>query len=85
MSKLSNGVWNQGLMCHVVWLTYDFHNHTGQLHLLDGENCDMTGCVALFEGIDSEVTTISTISGTKQDMMYRKVGSVWHPLLPSEA
>ncbi len=64
-------------------MAYDFRSHTGQLYLLDGDCCDMTGCVALFEGTDPKVTAINTYSGDKADTVYRKEGTGWNALLPS--
>ena len=49
--------------------------------MLDGNNCDMAGCVALFEQIDLEVKEIETFSGNRPDTLYRKEGKVWKPLL----
>ena len=83
MSKSSSGIWNDRLMCNVVSLTYDFRSHTGQLYLSDGDCCDMTGCVAIFEGIEPKVTAINTHSGDQSDTMYRKEGTEWRALLPS--
>ncbi len=74
MSKPTKGPWDERLKCHVVSLTYDFRSQTGQVYLLDGDCCDMTGCVALFQGIDPKVTAIDTYSGDKADTVYRKEG-----------
>jgi len=84
MSKPTRAAWDERLMCHVFSLTYDFCNHTGQLCLLDADCCDMRGCVALFEGIDPKVTTINTFAGDRADTVYRKEGTEWNVLLPSE-
>lgn len=81
MSEPTEDTWDERLKCHVVSLTYEFHTHTGQLYLLDGDCCDMTGCVALFEGIDPEVKAIKTYSGDKADTVYRKKGTEWNALL----
>jgi hypothetical protein len=83
MSKPTSAPWDERLKCHVVSLAYDCCSHTGQLYLLDGDCCDMTGCVALFKGIDPKVTAINTYSGDKADTVYRKEGTEWKALLPS--
>jgi hypothetical protein len=84
MSNPRSAAWDERLKCHVVSLAHDFRSHTGQLHLPDGDCCDMTGCVALFEGIDPQVTAINTYSGDKADTVYRKEGTEWNALLPSK-
>lgn len=84
MSKPTKATWDKRLKCSVVSLTYDFGSHTGQLYLLAGDCCDMTSCVALFEGIDPKVTAIDTYSGDEADTMYRKDRTEWHALVPSE-
>ncbi len=83
MSRMTGVTWNERLKCGVVSLAYDFGSHTGQLHLPDGDCCDMTGCVALFQGIDPKVTAIHTHSGGQADTVYRKGGTEWNALLPS--
>jgi hypothetical protein len=83
MSEPTRAVWNERLRCHVVSLAHDFRNHTGQVYLLDGECCDMTGCVALSEEIDPEVTAVRTFSGDRADTMYRKQGKEWSAFPPS--
>jgi hypothetical protein len=75
---------DQRLKCHVISLAYDFRRHEGQLYLLDGDCCDMTGCVNLFEGIDPKVTAISTFSGDNADTVYRKEGKEWNALFPTK-
>jgi hypothetical protein len=67
MSKPTRAAWDKRLMCNVVSLTYDFRSHMGQLYLLDRDCCDMTGWVALFEGIDPKVTAIKTYSGDEEN------------------
>jgi hypothetical protein len=84
MSKPTRALWDERLKCQVASLTYDFRAHKGQLYLLDGDCCDMTGCVALFEGIDSKVTAISTFFGDKADTMYCKERKEWKALLPRQ-
>lgn len=84
MSKPTRGVCDDRLKCNVISLAYDFRTHTGQLYLLDGDCCDMTGCVALFEKIDRKVKAINTYSGDQEDTMYRKEGKEWNAFLPSK-
>ena len=40
--------WDERLKCGAVSLSYDFASLKGELHLPDGDVCDMTGCIALF-------------------------------------
>jgi hypothetical protein len=82
MSKPTRAAWDERLKCSVVSLAYDFRSHTGQLYLLDGDCCDMTGCVALFGEIDPKVTAINTYSGDQADTVYHKKGTEWSALLP---
>jgi hypothetical protein len=83
MINSTEAVWDERLMCHVVALDYVFSSHTGQLFMSDGGCCDMTGCVALFAGIDPQVTAIDTYSGDEIDTMYRKDGNAWTAFLPN--
>ena len=84
MSEPTRAIWDKRLKCNVVSLTYDFRSRTGQLYLLDGDCCDMTGCVDLFEAIDPTVTAIDTYSGDEADTVYRKQGTEWRALIASE-
>ena len=70
--------WDERLMCRVISLTYDFPGRTGRLHLFEGDCCDMSGCVSLFEGIDPQVAAIHTYSGDRADTLYRKKGTKWY-------
>jgi hypothetical protein len=83
MNRPTRAVLDERLMCHVVSLAYDFRNHTGQLYVGDGECCDMSGCVALFEGIDPEVKAVNTFAGDQADTAYRKKGNDWSVIPPS--
>jgi hypothetical protein len=83
MSRPKTTALYERLKCEVVSLAYDFRSHTGELYMADGHCCDMTGCVALFEGIDPKVTAINTYSGDEADTMYRKGGEEWKAFLPS--
>lgn len=76
-------LWDERLMCRVLSLTYDFRSQTGRLHMADGDCCDMEGCVALFQGIDPQATTIKTFSGSIPDMIYHKHGGDWSALVPA--
>ena len=81
---MSRTSWDERLKCGVVSLAYDFRSRTGQLYLPDGHCCDMTGCIALFQAIDPDVTAIKTYSGDKADTAYRKKGTEWKALLSSK-
>jgi hypothetical protein len=69
--------WQRQLSCRVKAVAYDTATRVGVLRMADGDCCDMTGCVALFERIASDVQTIQTYSGDQADTRYRKVGGVW--------
>ncbi len=84
MSKPTEAALDERLKCNVVSLAYDFRSRTGQLYLLDGDCCDIIGCVALFAGIDPKVMAINTYSGDRADTVYRKNGTEWNALLPSK-
>jgi hypothetical protein len=77
MNMLTKAAWDDRLQCRLISLTYDFRTRTGQVYLFEGDCCDMTGCVTLFEGIDSEVTAVDTFAGDKADAVYRKQGRKW--------
>jgi hypothetical protein len=80
MSKPTKALWDERLMCDVISLGYDFHSRTGRLYMAHGNCCDMTGCVELFEAIDSEAEAIHTYSGDKADTAYRREGKKWKAL-----
>jgi hypothetical protein len=64
------------LQCGVVRLSYDFGAQIGELHMDDGDCCDMEGCIGLFARIDPDVIEIKTYSGPAPDTMYsRRTGS----------
>ena len=65
------------LMCNAKTIQYDFDKKTGTLIMLDGDCCDMSGCIAFFEMIDPDVRPIATISGTAPDTSYVRTGSGW--------
>jgi hypothetical protein len=69
--------WSDELVSPVDGLTYDFNNHTGRLDMPRGCNCDMGGCVDLFQRIDPHVKLIETYSGSKPDTVYRREGREW--------
>lgn len=62
------------LQCDVKSMSYDFETQTGTLHMAEGDNCDMTGCTALFERVDPQVKNIRTFSGAAEDTSYRRAG-----------
>lgn len=83
MNEQQSYVRDERLKCGVISLSYDFCTHTGQLKLPETHCCNMPGCVALFEAIDSEVIAIETYSGNERDTEYRRTGDEWKAYLPS--
>jgi hypothetical protein len=51
---------------------YDFERRTGRVQLAPENCCDMEACVALFEGIDRNVTRIELFAGDILDIVYFK-------------
>src|SRR3954451_6899810 len=49
----------------------------GMLYMADGECCDMSGAIELFQGIDPAVRAINTFSGDEPDTMYFRRGGEW--------
>jgi hypothetical protein len=66
------------LLCDVKNLTYDFEKKAGALEMAQGHNCDMKGCIELFEPIDKNVKQILTFSGRGiPDTGYTRAGKEW--------
>jgi hypothetical protein len=65
------------LQCDVVRLAYDFATNVGALQMPPDNCCDMSGCIALFERIDADVTRIETMAGSKPDTIYRRTSEGW--------
>lgn len=65
------------IQCHPLRLAYDFGARAGVLHIEDGGCCDMQGCIALFEHIDSGVCKIETFSGRNRDTDYHRIDGRW--------
>jgi hypothetical protein len=84
MSRSKRTAWDERLVCDVISLAYDFRSQTGELYFPGGNCCDMSGCVAVFEGIDPKVTAINTYSGDEAETMCRKEGKKWNAFLPSK-
>lgn len=65
------------LQCEAMSLRYDFDARVGRLDMPQTNACDMAGCIALFERIDSGVERIDTFSGSKPDTSYVRNGQSW--------
>jgi hypothetical protein len=78
------GQWDERLQCYALILDYDFCTHTGKLHLADGDNCNMTGCIELFQSIDPQVRNILIYSREEEDTSYRKTNTSWESYHPSD-
>jgi hypothetical protein len=70
------------LQCDVVRLAYDFATRVGTLQMPPDNCCDMSGCIALFERIDSNVTRIETVAGSKPDTAYSRTPAGWRAAQP---
>jgi len=65
------------LRSSVERIEYDHQREVGFLYQSDLNNCDMGGCIDLFEGISPEVRKIFTWSGDVRDTGYQKLKGVW--------
>ncbi len=65
------------LECEVESLFYSFQLREGGLHMGVGQCCDMGGCIALFQNIDSDVQRIVTYAGGVKDTTYEKSRDTW--------
>jgi hypothetical protein len=65
------------LQCAVRGICYDFATQTGTLATAENNCADMAGAIALFTRIDSNVRTIATIAGGRDDTTYRRRGGEW--------
>lgn len=72
-----NAVDHIELQCAVYDITYNFPTRTGVLLMEDGNCCDMSGCIAFFQRIDPEVTSIFTKAGNEPDTTYVKTADGW--------
>jgi hypothetical protein len=72
--------WHSECQCHLTGLSYDFAQHVGLLLMAEGECCDMTGCVRLFEAIDPNCARIETVSGKEIDTAYVRNERGWRAL-----
>lgn len=71
------GVWHGGVQCDVRRLVYDFELLVGALYLPRGDCTDMSGCIRMFEAIDSRVCQIQTYSGEARDTIYDRTSGEW--------
>ena len=55
----------------------DFTKKEGTLRLPTGCSCDMSGCLALFAGIDPNVQRIDIYAGRELETYYARHGSRW--------
>lgn len=68
------------LQCDVVSAAYDFGTKLGRLWMVEGDCCDMDGCIAFFKSIDPHVNRIETYSGNTADTVYMLRSSEWQAL-----
>lgn len=64
------GISHRELMCEPLRVTYDFVTRHGELHMADGDCCDMIGCIDFFTRMDQDAKKIATFSGNKPDTVY---------------
>jgi hypothetical protein len=74
------------LHCDVHGLTYDFSTRTGTLRMPEGDCCDMSACITLFQAINPKVRRIETFAGATPDTIYIRAGTsaTWTAFLPGE-
>lgn len=77
-------VFRSDLLCEVSGLSYDFKTLTGALRMSSWNCCDMSACIALFEGIDAGVKRIYTFAGDKPDTIYARSARGWRAFDPVE-
>lgn len=66
------------LQCYVRDISYNFTHRRGVVHLGDFSCTDMSGCIAMFTGIDKRVRLIETLSSDgKGDTYYVSTRSGW--------
>lgn len=70
------------MQCRVLELRYSFVHKTGTLHMVDGDCCDMSGCVDAFKAIDGDVARIVTYSGNRADTSYILTKEGWEAKWP---
>ncbi|MDX0897453.1 hypothetical protein GOD90_10665 [Sinorhizobium medicae] len=68
---------NPELMCTVYGLSYNFVTRAGLLVMGEGNCCDMSGCINLFQRIDPNVQRISTVAWNAQDTIYERRDTQW--------
>ena len=60
------------LMCDPLSITYDFVRREGVLKNPPASCPDMSGCIRVFESIDSEVKKILCYEGDRLDVVYHR-------------
>jgi hypothetical protein len=61
------------LMCGPSSIAYDFARREGSLKAPPMHCPDMSGCIRVFECIDSEVEKILCYEGDRLDVVYRRI------------
>jgi hypothetical protein len=75
-------VWHAGMQCFVVSRSYDRQAHRGRLMMENGNCCDMSGCIKVFETIDANCQLIETFAGSQRDTIYVHRSGQWHSIGP---
>jgi hypothetical protein len=65
------------LQCECERLVFPVDGNIVEMHLRDGDCCEMTGAIKVAEMLRPEVKKILTFSGTKADTVYLKTGRRW--------
>lgn len=58
-------------------IEYEHHREVGFLHQSPLNNCDMGGCINLFQDISPRVRKIITWSGDVRDTGYQRINGKW--------
>jgi hypothetical protein len=75
---MSEATFHPVLQCFIHELEYNFDLHIGTLMLPALSNTDMVGCIAVFLGIDPDVTSIEVRHDDGiDDHMYVKDNGAW--------
>jgi hypothetical protein len=67
----------------VARLTYDYSSRVGRLDMVEGQSCDMSGCIDTFTSIDDRVQRIETFAGGEPDTVYVRKRDDWSALSPA--
>ncbi|QKC99198.1 hypothetical protein EB231_35010 [Mesorhizobium sp. NZP2298] len=65
------------MQCYVRSVAYDFYTGVGTVFMEEDSCTDMSGCIDVFERMDSKVRRIETYAGARQDTTYIKVNCEW--------